>query len=816
MHAARLDSLHMIERACWRELDLAAHDRLHAWHVLTLATVDGTRATRSAAGALSTFAAAISDTARAEGLYGCSSFLYNRSMLVMVTRTASPSRRARSAATQGPTRPDRQMAILLAAEKLFAQRGYHAVTIRQIADEAAVPLALVGYYYGQKHELFHAIFEHWNRTIEERLAALQSVSHDPRDPETLRRIIDAFTGPVLRLRASSEGEYYALLVARELYGQAFFGGTVTAETQERVRKQLVKNIAGFQRLARFGPYVAGDSFTLADCAAYVSLPLVALASKKVLGEDLLAAAGIDWKAYNALVGGRPSAQKVSADRKAAQAQFVFIALAFFSLMGSFAANDFSVLNVATNSNSELPLAYRIAATWGSHEGSMLLWVFMLSLWTFAVSVLSRRLPLDMVARVLGVMGFIASGLLLFVLLTSNPFKRLVPAALEGRDLNPLLQDPGMVIHPPMLYMGYVGFSVAFAFAVAALIGGRLDATWARWTRPWTTAAWIFLTLGIALGSWWAYYELGWGGWWFWDPVENASFMPWLIGAALLHSAIVTEKRGALPGWTAFLALAAFTFSMLGAFLVRSGVLTSVHAFAVDPTRGVLLLTAETLAQRLPPRSYVASRSFVLAVGETLGIEAFRLRLADDLARCDRGYLTVCLDVLPGPLAPGVAAPAALAERMLQLGQSAFQIAFGQRVQRFGFFGGGFDFLGRGQVLVQEGADLGLGQGPDEAVHRLAALEHHAERDRAHTEGLAQLAGDLGLVVAVELGQLEAAGVGGLQAVEHRAELLARAAPGCPDVEQHRLLHRALDQFGFEILEGDIDHRGVPGALGLGA
>ena len=212
-------------------------------------------------------------------------------------------------------------------------------------------------------------------------------------------------------------------------------------------------------------------------------------------------------------------------RPAAQAQFVFVAIGFFALMASFANNDFSVVNVASNSNSELPTAYRIAATWGSHEGSMLLWVFMLSGWTLAVSLFSARLPLPMVARVLGVMGFVNSGFLLFILLTSNPFARLSPPALDGRDLNPLLQDPGMVIHPPMLYMGYVGFAVAFAFAVAALLSGRFDAAWARWSRPWTTAAWMFLTLGIALGSWWAYYELGWGGWWFWDPVENASFMP---------------------------------------------------------------------------------------------------------------------------------------------------------------------------------------------------------------------------------------------------------------------------------------------------
>jgi len=276
-------------------------------------------------------------------------------------------------------------------------------------------------------------------------------------------------------------------------------------------------------------------------------------------------------------------------RPAAQAQFVFVAIGFFALMAAFAGNDFSVLNVASNSNTELPLAYRIAATWGSHEGSMLLWVFMLSGWTLAVSLLSARLPLDMVARVLGVMGLLSVGFLLFILLTSNPFTRLTPPALDGRDLNPLLQDPGMVIHPPMLYMGYVGFAVAFAFAIAALLSGRFDATWARWSRPWTTAAWMFLTIGIALGSGWAYYELGWGGWWFWDPVENASFMPWLIGTALLHSLAVAEKRGAFKAWTVLLAIGAFSLSLLGTFLVRSGVLTSVHAFATDPRRGIFIL-----------------------------------------------------------------------------------------------------------------------------------------------------------------------------------------------------------------------------------
>jgi len=272
-----------------------------------------------------------------------------------------------------------------------------------------------------------------------------------------------------------------------------------------------------------------------------------------------------------------------------QAQFIFVAIAFGCLAYSFITNDFSVLNVATNSNSQLPLHYRLAATWGSHEGSLLLWTLMLALWTVAVSLFSKHLPEEMVARVLSVMGIVSVGFLLFMLLTSNPFARLFPIPPDGRDLNPLLQDPAMVAPPPMLYMGYVGFSVAFAFAISALISGRLDATWARWSRPWTTVAWMFLTCGIALGSFWAYYELGWGGWWFWDPVENASFMPWLVGTALIHSLAVTEKRGGFKSWTVLLAIAAFSLSLLGTFLVRSGVLTSVHAFATDPKRGIFIL-----------------------------------------------------------------------------------------------------------------------------------------------------------------------------------------------------------------------------------
>jgi cytochrome c-type biogenesis protein CcmF len=291
-----------------------------------------------------------------------------------------------------------------------------------------------------------------------------------------------------------------------------------------------------------------------------------------------------------LVGAaRGNAGWMAVARSAAQGQFLFIAFAFACLTYAFVTNDFSVKYVAEHSNSRLPLEYRVAGVWGGHEGSLLLWTLMLGVWMCAVSVFSRTLPEAMVARVLGIMGLVSVGFLVFMLFASNPFDRLLPAAADGRDLNPLLQDPGMVFHPPMLYMGYVGFSVAFAFSMAALIDGRLDATWARWSRPWTTVAWMFLTLGIALGSYWAYYELGWGGWWFWDPVENASFMPWLVGTALIHSLAVTEKRGAFRIWTVFLAILAFSLSLLGTFLVRSGVLTSVHAFATDPKRGIFIL-----------------------------------------------------------------------------------------------------------------------------------------------------------------------------------------------------------------------------------
>jgi cytochrome c-type biogenesis protein CcmF len=281
---------------------------------------------------------------------------------------------------------------------------------------------------------------------------------------------------------------------------------------------------------------------------------------------------------------------MSLARPAAWGQFSFLVFAFACLAHSFMSDNFSVAYVAQNSNSALPWYYKFSAVWGAHEGSLLLWALILGGWTFAVSIRSRQLPQVMLARVLAVMGMISTGFLLFLILTSNPFARLLPQApANGADLNPLLQDPGLIIHPPMLYMGYVGFSVAFAFAIAALLGGQLDAAWARWSRPWTLVAWGFLGFGITLGSWWAYYELGWGGWWFWDPVENASFMPWLVGTALIHSLAATEKRGVFKSWTVLLAIAAFSLSLLGTFLVRSGVLTSVHAFASDPSRGVFIL-----------------------------------------------------------------------------------------------------------------------------------------------------------------------------------------------------------------------------------
>ena len=304
---------------------------------------------------------------------------------------------------------------------------------------------------------------------------------------------------------------------------------------------------------------------------------LALGLSLILGVVPLAGAQLQRPGWMALA--RPGAVWV----------LLLVTVSYLALTAAFMRDDFSVLYVAQNSNTALPMAYKIAAVWGGHEGSLLLWILMLVGWMAAVAGFSRHLPLPVLARIVSVMALVTVGFMLFTLLTSNPFDRLFPAAPDGRDLNPLLQDPGMIFHPPLLYMGYVGFSVAFAFAVAALIGGNLDAQWARWTRPWTTVAWMFLTVGIALGSWWAYYELGWGGWWFWDPVENASFMPWLVGTALIHSLAVTEKRGSFKSWTVLLAIMAFSLSLLGTFLVRSGVLSSVHAFATDPTRGLFIL-----------------------------------------------------------------------------------------------------------------------------------------------------------------------------------------------------------------------------------
>ncbi len=280
---------------------------------------------------------------------------------------------------------------------------------------------------------------------------------------------------------------------------------------------------------------------------------------------------------------------MSVARTAATGQLLFVVVAYACLTWAFLQDDFSVLYVANHSQLDLPTMYKVTAVWGGHEGSVLLWILLLAAWTAAVAFFSRSLPETFVARVLGVLGLLSIGFILFALLTSNPFDRLIPAAADGGDLNPLLQDPGMAFHPPLLYVGYVGFSVAFAFAIAAMLSGEFDQRWSKWTRPWTTMAWVFLTLGVALGSWWAYYELGWGGWWFWDPVENASFMPWLIGTALIHSLAVAEKRGLFKSWTLLLAIAAFSLSLVGTFLVRSGIIVSVHAFATDPTRGIFIL-----------------------------------------------------------------------------------------------------------------------------------------------------------------------------------------------------------------------------------
>ncbi len=350
---------------------------------------------------------------------------------------------------------------------------------------------------------------------------------------------------------------------------------------------------------------------------------------------------------------RGQAALIALARPAAQTQFLLVAIAFGCLAHAFLVSDFSVAYVAHHSNTLLPPLYKFSATWGGHEGSLLLWILMLAGWGLAVAAFSRQLPDDMVARVLGVLGLVTVGLLAFVLFTSNPFDRLNPVPAEGRDLNPLLQDPGLVFHPPMLYMGYVGFSVAFAFAIAALLSGRLDAAWARWSRPWTTAAWVFLTLGIALGSWWAYYELGWGGWWFWDPVENASFMPWLVGTALIHSLAVTEKRGAFKNWTVLLAICAFSLSLLGTFLVRSGVLTSVHAFATDPRRGlfILVLLAIVIGSSLALFAWRAAQAEKLGARDAQGGQ-FGLVSRETLLLLNNVLLVVaCGSVLLGTLYP---------------------------------------------------------------------------------------------------------------------------------------------------------------------
>ena len=312
--------------------------------------------------------------------------------------------------------------------------------------------------------------------------------------------------------------------------------------------------------------------------------------------------------------------------------FLILSVSFGALFYVFAINDFSVQYVVNNSNTTLPIYYRLSAVWGSHEGSLLLWIWLLSLWSAAVALFSKRLPQEAVARVLGIMGIISIGFLLFVLFTSNPFTRTFPAfPVDGKELNPLLQDIGLIFHPPLLYMGYVGFSVAFAFSIASLMTGKLDTAWARWSRPWTMAAWVFLTLGIVLGSWWAYYELGWGGWWFWDPVENASFMPWLAGTALLHSLAVTEKRGSFKAWTVLLAILAFSLCLLGTFLVRSGILVSVHAFASDPTRGLYVL------------AYL-----IVVIGGSLTLYAYKgsqIRSRDNAERYSRESLLLLNNIL---------------------------------------------------------------------------------------------------------------------------------------------------------------------------
>ena len=327
-----------------------------------------------------------------------------------------------------------------------------------------------------------------------------------------------------------------------------------------------------------------------------------------------------------------NAQLMALARPMTYGLFIVLSVSFGALFYLFAVNDFSVQYVVNNSNTTLPIYYRLSAVWGSHEGSLLLWIWLLSLWSAAVALFSKRLPQEAAARVLGIMGIISIGFLLFVLFTSNPFAHTFPDfPVDGKELNPLLQDVGLIFHPPLLYMGYVGFSVAFAFSIASLMTGKLDTAWARWSRPWTMAAWIFLTLGIVLGSWWAYYELGWGGWWFWDPVENASFMPWLAGTALLHSLAVTEKRGSFKAWTVLLAILAFSLCLLGTFLVRSGILVSVHAFASDPTRGLYVL------------AYL-----IVVIGGSLTLYAYKgsqIRSRDNAERYSRESLLLLNNIL---------------------------------------------------------------------------------------------------------------------------------------------------------------------------
>ena len=327
-----------------------------------------------------------------------------------------------------------------------------------------------------------------------------------------------------------------------------------------------------------------------------------------------------------------NAQLMALARPMTYGLFIVLSVSFGALFYLFAVNDFSVQYVVNNSNTTLPIYYRLSAVWGSHEGSLLLWIWLLSLWSAAVALFSKRLPQEAAARVLGIMGIISIGFLLFVLFTSNPFARTFPDfPVDGKELNPLLQDVGLIFHPPLLYMGYVGFSVAFAFSIASLMTGKLDTAWARWSRPWTMAAWIFLTLGIVLGSWWAFYELGWGGWWFWDPVENASFMPWLAGTALLHSLAVTEKRGSFKAWTVLLAILAFSLCLLGTFLVRSGILVSVHAFASDPTRGLYVL------------AYL-----IVVIGGSLTLYAYKgsqIRSRDNAERYSRESLLLLNNIL---------------------------------------------------------------------------------------------------------------------------------------------------------------------------